>query len=168
MTDSRWISSAGPLPVRDVEDPHVAADERGELPRAGVVRAQRPADAEQVRPQPERVAALDRARRLDPARPSGCPAAVVQRLEGRRLAGAVRLAGPQRDRAAVGDEQRVERVDEVRAVGLASSTWTVGPSAGEDVDEGVVLAPRDVEVDRVEEAVRRVVERRARTPARAA
>ena len=60
-------SSAGPRQYGHVEDPHVATDDLGELAGAGVVRPERPPDAQQVRPQPERVAALDRARRLDPA-----------------------------------------------------------------------------------------------------
>ncbi len=125
--DAHQVDELGrALPVRDVEDADVAADERGQLVDAGVVRPQRPPDAEQVRPQPERVAALDRAGRLDP--PERRDAGRVRpRLEDGRLAGPVRLARPERDRAAVGDEQRVERVDEVRVVAArVSRTWTVG------------------------------------------
>jgi hypothetical protein len=71
----------------------------GELPRAGVVRPERPPDAQQVRPQPERVAAFDRPWRLDPARGRD-PGRGRPRLEERRLAGPVGLARPERDRAA--------------------------------------------------------------------
>ena len=57
------------------------------------------------------------------------PAAVVHASRIAGSAGAVRLAGPERDRAAVGDEQRVERVDEVGVAGRSvPRTWTVGPS----------------------------------------
>ena len=44
------------------------------------------------------------------------PAAARPGLERGGLGRAVRLAGPERDGAAVGDQQRIERVDEVRAV----------------------------------------------------
>ena len=67
---------------------------------------------------------------------------------------------------AVGDEQRVERVDEVRVVGLGLQHVDGRPEPGQDVDEGVVLAARDVEVDRVQEPVRRIVERSAERLAR--
>ena len=96
------------------------------------------------------------------------PAARVQRLEDRRLARAVRLAGPERDRAAVGDQQRVEHVDEVRVVvGLRVEDVDDDAEALERLDEAVVLAPGAVEVDRPQEAARRVVERCDRTPGRA-
>jgi hypothetical protein len=101
-----------PAPVRHVEDPHVAADQGRELPSAFRVGAQRPADAQQVRPQPERVAALDRAGRLDPPdRRDACLGRPG--LERGRFDPAVRLARPERDGAAVGHQQRIERVDEV-------------------------------------------------------
>src|SRR5207248_3168384 len=44
--------------VRDVEDVHLAADEVGQAAGTGRVRAQRPADAEDVRAQPEGVATV--------------------------------------------------------------------------------------------------------------
>ena len=76
MTDIRWISSAGPCQYGTSKIADVAADERGELAGAGVVGPQRPPDAEQVGPEPERVAALDRAGAS--IRPSvGMPAARV-------------------------------------------------------------------------------------------
>ena len=44
----------------------------------------------------------------------------------------------------VGDQQRVEDVDEVRVVSSStSSTWTRGPERGQRLDETIVLAPRD-------------------------
>ena len=128
MTDMRWISSAGPRQYGTsktrTSPPTRSASWRDPV----VVGPQRPPDAEQVRPQPERVAALDRARRLDPPERRdagrGRP-----RLDGGRLRGPVRLAGPERDRAAVGHQQRVEGVDEVRRRrARSSSTWTRGPS----------------------------------------
>ena len=79
-------------------------------------------------------------------------------LQQRRLAGAVRLAGAERDGAAVGHEQRIERVDEVRIVGLGLEDVDRRPEPGQDLEERVVLAARNVEVDRVQEAVRGIVE----------
>ena len=52
------------------------------------------------------------------------------------------LPGAERDRAAVGDEQRVEDVDEVRVVGLGVEDVDARPEAVERVDEAVVLAAR--------------------------
>jgi hypothetical protein len=60
MTESRWINSPGPCPVRDIEDPDIPTDQGGQLTSALVVRAQRLADAQQIRAKPERVATLDR------------------------------------------------------------------------------------------------------------
>ena len=102
----------GPAPVRDVEHPDVAADQRPELPGALRVRAQRPPDAEQVRAEPERVAALDRAGRLDPA-DGRDPGRARPGFDGVGFGRAIRLARAKRDRAAIGHEQRIERVDEV-------------------------------------------------------
>ena len=48
----------GAVGVRDVEDVHIAADQLGHPRRAGHVGAERPADAEHVGPEPERVAAV--------------------------------------------------------------------------------------------------------------
>ncbi len=104
-----------PAPVRNVEDSNVAADERGELPGAGVVRSQGPPDAEQVGTQPQRVAALDSAWRLDPSDGRDALAAGPG-LDRRGLSGTIRLPRPERDGATIGDEERVERVDEVRAL----------------------------------------------------
>ena len=65
------MSSAAPRQYGTSKIAHVAADDLRKLHGPVVVRPQRPPDAQQVRPQPERVAALDRARRLDPAQRSG-------------------------------------------------------------------------------------------------
>ena len=156
-------------PVRDVEDADVATDERGEL----------------ARPRPSWSAASGRCRtgpgrsqNVSPPsivpgasmRPSvGMPAAVVQASMAAGSRRPVRLARPERDRAAVGHQQRVEGVDEVRA-SSSSVVEHVDARAErrEQLDERVVLAPRDVEVDRVEEAVRRVVEGGPERRARAA
>ena len=80
------------------------------------------------------------------------------RLDDLGLAEAVRLAGTQRDRAAIADEQRIERVDEVRAVGLGVEDVDRRPERREQLDEPVVLALRDRQVARVEEAVGGIVE----------
>ena len=130
-------------PVRDVEDPDVAADDLGELPRPRVVRPERPPDAQQVRPQPERVAALDRPRRLDPAGRRD-PGGERPRLDDAGLAGPVRLARPERDRAAVGDQQRVEDVGEIRVV--------VAGRLVEDVDGGAQSRQRIDETRRARAA----------------
>ena len=125
------------------------------------VRPQRPADAEQVRPQPERVAALDRAGRLDAAERSGCPRPCVQASRMAGSPGAVRLAGSERDRAAVGDEQRVEGVDEVRVAGRvgARARGRSGRARRATSTKASCSRCASVEVDRLQEAVGRVVER---------
>ena len=146
------------LPVRDVEDPHVPAGDRRELARPGVVGAQRPPDAQEVRPEPERVAALDRAGPLDPAQGRDA-AAQGPGLQDVRLARAVGLARAQRDGAAVGDHQRVEDVDEVGIVRLGVQDVDRRAEARQGLHEPVVLAARGVEVDRSEEAGRGIVER---------
>ena len=147
----------GTAPVRHVEDADIATDEARQLPRAGIVGAQRPPDAEQVRPQPERVAALDRPGRLDPPHRRD-PRGRRPGLEDRGLAGPIRLAGSQGDGPAIGHEQRIERVDEVGAVGLRLQDVDGGPEAREHRGERVVLALRELEIDGVAEAVGRIVE----------
>ena len=99
-------------PVRHVEDPDVAPDQAGELPRALGVGPQRPPDAQQVRPEPEGVAALDRAGRLDPPDRRD-PGGARPGLDGGRLGRPVGLARPERDRPPIGHQQRIEGVDEI-------------------------------------------------------
>ncbi len=82
-------------------------------------------------------------------------------LDEELLALSVRLARPERDRAPVGHEERVELVDEVGRVALGVELVDRRAEAGQELGERVVLAPGDVEVDRMEEAVGRVVERPA-------
>ena len=91
----------------------------------------------------------------------GIPWSSVHAFDDLRLAEAVRLAGTQRDRAAIADEQRVERVDEVGAVGLGVEHVDRRPERREQLHEPVVLALRDRQVARVEEAVGGIVERPA-------
>ena len=148
----------GAAPVRHVEDPDVAADDLRELARARVVRPQRPPDAEQVRPKPERVAALDRPRRLDPAGRRD-PRGLRPRLEERGLARAVRLAGPQRDRPAVADERAG------RTCRRGPDRWSRRRGRGRSTPSRSSVSTSvscsrwaPVEVDRAEEAVGRVVE----------
>ena len=102
-------------------------------------------------------------------RPSGRDP-VVERppFDDLRLAEAVRLAGTERDRAAIADEQRVERVDEVRAVGLGVENVDRRPERREQLHEPVVLALRDRQVACVEEAVCRDRRTPGRTPGPAA
>ncbi len=145
----RWISSVGPLPVRDVEDPHVTTDERRELPCAGVVRAKRSTDAEQVRAKPERVAALDGPGRLDPAG-RGDPGGPRPGLERVGLGRPVGLAGPKRDGTAIGHQQRIEGVHEVGAVELRVEDVDTRAERRERRHEGVMLAARELEVDRMD------------------
>ena len=157
ITDIRWIELGRAAPVRHVEDAHVTADDGRQLARARIVRPERPPDAEQVGAKPERVATLDRPGRLDaPERRD--PGGRRPGLDRRRLAGPVRLAGPERDRAAVGHQQRVERVDEVRTVGLGLEDVDRRPERGQHLDERVVLPPCQLEVDRMEEPVRGIIE----------
>ena len=128
----------------------------------GAVRVgpQRPPDAEQVRPQPERVAALDvPGASIRPI--VGIPNAVVQASSAAGSGRPIGLARPERDRAAVGHQERVEGVDEVGRRELRLEDVDPRSERGEDVDEGVVLATRELEVDRVQEPVGRVVERGA-------
>ena len=57
------------------------------------------------------------------------------------------------------DQERVERVDEVRVVRLLVKDVDRGAEARQDVHEGRVLATRNLQVAGVEEAVRGVIER---------
>jgi len=148
----------GAAPVRDVEDPHLATDDLRKLTGPRVVRPQRPADAQQVRPEPEGVAALEAAWRLDPAgrRDAGCRR---PGLEDPRFVGAVRFARAQRDGAAIADEQRVERVDEIGILGLGVENLDPRSKLVERRDEPLVLPARPLQVDRSKEAMGRIVER---------
>jgi hypothetical protein len=133
------------------------ADDSGQLARSLGIGAQRP-------PMQNR---SGRTQKVSP--PSIVPGASIRPrvryarcrrpcLDGRRLGRPVRLAGPEWDRATVGHQQRVEGVHEVRRreLGLEQVHARAEPRQG--LEERVVLAPREVEVDRVEEAVRRIVE----------
>ena len=117
ITESRWTSSAGPFQYGTsktrTSPPTIAASWRAP---ASFVRSVRPMHSRSG-PEPERVAALERARRLDPAERRDA-ARPRPRLEDAGSPARFGLPGPERDRAAVGDEQRVEDVDEVRVVGL--------------------------------------------------
>ena len=145
-------------PVGHVEDPHVAAHDLRELSGARIVRPQRAPDAQQVRPQPERVAALDRPGRRDPARRrdarSPGPA-----LEDGGLALPVRLAGSEGNRPAIRNQQRIERVDQVRIGGLLVQHMNGRAEPVERLHEHVVLALGPPEIDRSQEAVGWLIER---------
>src|SRR5450759_1037012 len=99
----------GPPPVRDLEDADVAAEDCRELPRPGVGGAERPRDAEEVGPKPERVPAVDGPRRPNPAQRRDS-ANVHPPLELGLLTAPGRLAGAEGDGAPIGDEEGVERV----------------------------------------------------------
>ena len=123
-------------PPRQVDDPDLAADDRGQLAGAGVVRPEGPPDHEEAVAEPHRVAGLDGARRLDPAGRRD-PAGGQSTLDDRRLARAVRLARPERHGAGVGHEERIEDVDEIGVVGQV-----VGRAVAQDVDADAELVER--------------------------
>ena len=85
-------------------------------------------------------------------------AGVEPGLDEELLAAPVRLARPERDRATVGHEERVELVDEVGRVALGVELVDGRPEARQQLRERVVLAARDLEVDRTAEPVGRIVE----------
>jgi hypothetical protein len=146
MTEAAGGRAGRSLPVRDVEHADVAADDRGELAGAGIVGPQRPPDAQEVGAKPERVAALNGAGRLDAAERRDARGERPP-LEHGGLTRAVGLARPERDGAAVGDQQRVEDVDEVRVVvGLGVEDADGDPEPFED-ETRPSLAAREIEVD---------------------
>jgi hypothetical protein len=146
----------GAVGVGDVEHVHLAADEPGHPRRSRHVRAQRPADAEDVGPEPERVAAVGGLAVLEPA--DHRDVVLGRPLEHRRrLALAGRLAGAEPDHAAIGDEGRVERIGEIGTCGLGVELVDADSEVGEHLAEGVVLTLRLGQVDGVQEPVRWVV-----------
>ena len=86
----------------------------------------------------------------------GIPAAVVHASRTAGSPARFGLAGAERDRAAVGDQERVEDVGEVRVVVAAGLVEDVDGHAepGQRVDERVVLPAGPIEVDRAEEPAR--------------
>ena len=117
------------VPVRQIVGENLGVGERrGELLDAGGVRAVAAADEQRLPVEPERVAAVDRSRRLDAAgdRDAGLGEIVLERL---RLAQPLVLARAQQHGAALADEQRVVRVDRVRvARARPPSTITSAPA----------------------------------------
>ena len=89
-------------------------------------------------------------------------------LERRFLAAARLLARAQRDGAAIGDQQRVEDVNRVRAEAGLVEDVDLDPELVEQLHERRMLASREIEIDRVHEAVRRVIEGAAERLARCA
>ena len=136
MTDSRWTSSAGPVPVRDVEDPDVATHERR---RAAGHRRRWSAASDRCTNRSGRSQNVSPPSTVPGAsiRPAvGMPAAVVHAS---RIAGSpapVGLARPERDRAARRRPAagRTCRRGRDRPVS-ASRTWTVGPRPARRLDE---------------------------------
>jgi len=129
-----------------------------ELTRAGVVRAERPTDHEEIVAEPDGVAALDRPGRLDP--PDDRDAALAEPVgDDSGLLGAVRLARAERDRAVRDDEERIEDVAQI-GIGGRLMVEGVDPDAKvvEGRDEAVVLALGRRQVTRPEEAVRPILE----------
>src|SRR5512142_868721 len=126
------------MPVRDVEDPDVATRDLAELAGALGIRPERPPDAEEVRAEPERVATLDGAGRLDPTGGRD-PRRPRPRLERARLEPPAGLARPERDRAGIRDEERIEGVDEIGAVELGVEPVDPRPERRQDLDEPIVL-----------------------------
>ena len=169
MTDRRWISSAGPRQYGTskirTSPPTSAASWPGAVRRWSAASARcrtGPAAARTCRrPRPCRAPRS--------GRPSGSRPRVVHASRTAGSPARFGLPGPERDRAAVGHQQRVEGVDEVRRRRSPSrGRGRAVRARSSDVDEGVVLAPRELEVDRVQEPVGRIVEGARRTPGRAA
>ena len=113
MSESRCITSARAVPVRQVEDVDVDVRERvaQRLDPAGI-RAVAAADEQGALVQPERVAALRRGRGREPGRDGYAGRLEVER-DRLGLGEPALLAGAQHDRAAVADDRRVEDVDGV-------------------------------------------------------
>ena len=154
----RWTSSAGPFQ-------NGRSNTRTSPPMRSASCATPVALVRNVRPMQNR---SGRSQKVSPPstvpgasiRPSvGMPAACVHALEDVRLLGPAGLAGSQRDGAPVGDEERVERIDQIRVVGLVLEHMDRRSEASQQLHEPVVLALGDIEIDRVQEAMRRIVER---------
>ena len=152
MTDIRWTSSAGPRQygtskMRTSPPTRLASC----LAPSSFVRSVRPMQNRSGRSHNVSPPSIVPGASIRPT--VGMPAAVVQASMRGRLAEPIRLPRPERDGTPVGDEQRIEGVDEVRALRLGIEHVDRRSQARQRVDEGVVLAPGDVEVDRVQEAV---------------
>ena len=149
---------AGALPVGDVEylNLYLRFKDGAELSGAGAVGAKRAAHAQCPLVQPERVAALRRAGRLDPPQRRDA-VLVAPAFDHQLLADPVGLAGQQRQHAAVGDQRRVEGVGEVGVV-IGVQLVDGRAQVGQDRRQRVVLALGRVQVDRVQVAVGGIVE----------
>ena len=86
------------------------------------------------------------------------PARARPGFDGSGLRQPVGLAGPQRDRATIRDEQRIERIHEIRAGELAAELVHRRPERGQKLDERIVLSLGHGQFDRMEEAVSRIRE----------
>ncbi len=130
------------VPVGQVVGEHLGVGERpGELLDARSVRAVAASDEERVVVEPERVAAVDRSRRLDSPRDGDACAGEVG-LEGARLAEPPVLAGPEEHGTVVADKQRVVRVDGVRVARLAVGDDHLGAGLLEELAQRLVLGGR--------------------------
>ena len=127
------------VPVRQVVREHLGVgEERRELLDARGVRAVAAADEQGLAVEPERVAAVDRAGRLDPSgdRDAGLREIVLER---RRLAQPLVLARAEQHGAALADEQRVVGVDRVGVARSPSVTITSAPASSRISRKRLVL-----------------------------
>ena len=88
---------------------------------------------------------------------TGMPRARVPGLVGGLFAPAIRLPRAEQDRAAVGDQRRVEGVAEVRVGGLDTQLVDPHPELAQRACEAIVLGLRTGQVHGPQEPVRRIV-----------
>ena len=107
---------------------------------AGLVGADAAADRQRRAVDPDAVAALDRARRLDPAEDRDADAAVGRFVQ-RRLGTPQRLAHRQDDRAVVGHQRRIVGEDGIgEPVVRVGQPFDLGAGGGDQIGEvGVLL-----------------------------
>ena len=157
----------GTLPVRQVEDAHVAADQRAELEDPAGIAPQGPPDAEQVRAAARTCRRPRWSRAPRSGRGSGCrpPASRPRGWPARRPGSACPGgAGSRRDRSPAAG--RTCRRDPGRRVST-SRTCTVGPSPDSTSRKRIVLAAGEVEIDRATGSRARGPRTLDRTPPRA-
>ena len=160
----RWISSAGPRQYGTSKirtSPPTSARELAGARRrwsAASARCRTGPGAARTcrRPRPSRAPRS--------ARPSGSRRRAVQASRTRARRARFGLPGRSGIGAAIGDEQRVERVDEVRVVGLVLEDVDRRPEAVSTSTNASCSRRASVEVARVQEPVGRVVEGARRTP----
>ena len=156
MTDSRWISSAGPRQygTSKIRTSPPTSSASWRAPSA-LVRSVRPMHRRSGRSQNVSPPSIVPGASMHPS--VGIPAASVQASRASGSASRFGLPGRKGGRPTVCDEQRIERVDEVRAGKFGRQPMNRGPKRCEGLDEGIVLALCQGEIDRMEEAVSGIV-----------